>query len=207
MTCIVQVTSSSMQLLKLFPPFNAEATSYSKPETSPITADSLSLSPDSRSHLESLRILWLISSFPQASFLLGPVDCDIPTVILQLFRSILGSRAPTDNILYPWVHELSFGTNNWCICNRHWLIREQDQGWQRRDWANLVTELRKVLLLLFVWVIFETVIWFCSDVLHFETFTCHSWISFTFFLGGYVHVCVCVCVFSLFVCFYFQSQH
>ena len=42
-TCIVQVTSSSMQLLKLFPPFNAEATSYSKPETSPITVDSLSL--------------------------------------------------------------------------------------------------------------------------------------------------------------------
>ena len=52
-----------------------------------------SFSSDSCSHLECLRVLWLISSSPQAAFLLRSVDYNIPIVILNLFRSILGPRA------------------------------------------------------------------------------------------------------------------
>ena len=65
-----------------------------------------SLSSDSCSDLECLRVLWLISSSPWAAFLLRSVDRDIPTVILQLFRSILCPQAPT-RILYALFNHLS----------------------------------------------------------------------------------------------------
>ena len=65
-----------------------------------------SLSSDSCSDLECLRVLWLISSSPWAAFLLRSVDRDIPTVILQLFRSILCPQAPT-RILYVLFNHLS----------------------------------------------------------------------------------------------------
>ena len=54
-TCIVQVTSSSIQLIKPLPPFNAEATCYPKLETSPTITDSLSSYPSF--NLERLRVL------------------------------------------------------------------------------------------------------------------------------------------------------
>ena len=58
-----------------------------------MTTDFFSLDP--HSHLECLRVLWLIPSSPRVTFLLEPMACGIPTPMLQLFNFILGPWAPT----------------------------------------------------------------------------------------------------------------
>ena len=85
MTYTIQATSLS--------PFNAKATSYTKLEASLMITNSIS--SDSSSYLEHLRVLWLIPSSSQVTFLLKPVDHGISTPTLQLFNFILGPRAPT----------------------------------------------------------------------------------------------------------------